>query len=78
MTLRTHRISLGLSQSRLSRLSGVSRFKIRTHELGDATLTGEEQCQIRKALHEEVARLRDIARDIEFDKNPGGTPEDAG
>jgi transcriptional regulator with XRE-family HTH domain len=60
-TLRANRISLGLSQSRLARLSGVSRFKICTHELGDATLNGEEQGQIRKALQAELARLRGIA-----------------
>jgi predicted transcriptional regulator len=76
--LRANRTALGLSQSRLARLSGVSRFKICTHELGDATLTGEEQCQIRKALQVEIARLREIAREIEFDESSGGTLEDAG
>lgn len=49
LMFREHRIALGISQSRLARLSGVSRFKICTNELGDAALTEEGQCRIRFA-----------------------------
>ena len=46
------------------RLSGVSRFKICTYELGDGSLTPEEQARIQAALINEAERLRNIA--IEF------------
>jgi predicted transcriptional regulator len=59
--LRSDRTSLGLSQSRLARLSGVSRFKICTYELGDASLTSEEQRQLSDALLAEAKRLGNIA-----------------
>ena len=64
--LRSHRNSLGVSQSRLARLSGVSRFKICTYELGDGSLTAEEQNRIRQALQSEVDRLRTIPLHIDF------------
>jgi predicted transcriptional regulator len=76
--LRANRISVGLSHSRLARLSGVSRFKICTYELGDATLTPEEQRQIRIALQAEVARLREIACAIQFDDQSPETRGEAG
>ena len=65
--LRTHRGTLGISQSRLARLSGVSRFKICTYELGDTSLTPEEQSRIREALQAEAQRLRSIPVQIDFD-----------
>jgi predicted transcriptional regulator len=68
--LRACRISLGVSQSRLARLAGVSRFKICTYELGDRALTHEEQSRIRVALEKEAQRLRDISIQIEFDRPP--------
>jgi len=58
--LRTQRAAIGISQSRLARISRVSRFKIVGFELGDTTLTQEELVRIRAALHAEVLRLRNI------------------
>jgi predicted transcriptional regulator len=65
--LRSSREALGLSQSRLARLSGVSRFKICTHELGDTALTTDEQGRIRESLRSEAERLRRIPSDIDVD-----------
>lgn len=56
-TLRAGRIALGVSQSKLARLSGVSRFKICTFELGSASLTKDENRRITGALNDEAARL---------------------
>ena len=64
MRLRTHRNTLGISQLRLARLSGVSKFKICTYELGDGSLSPEEQDRIHAALRNEAERLRNIA--VEF------------
>lgn len=64
--LRACRVSLGLSQSRLARLAGVSRFKICAYELGDRALSHEEQSRIRAALESEAQRLRDISVEVEF------------
>jgi len=60
MNLRQQRSALGISQSKLARLSGVSRFKICTFELGSGSLTETEQELIRTALQSEVERLRNI------------------
>jgi predicted transcriptional regulator len=65
MNLKEDRSRLGISQAKLARLSGVSRFKICTSELGDSILTPEEQANIRAALHAEAGRLRTIAASIE-------------
>ena len=66
MNLRTRRNTLGLSQSRLARMSGVSRFKICSHELGGGSLTSDEENRIRVALHAEADRLRNISTDVEL------------
>jgi predicted transcriptional regulator len=58
MDLRKHRSALGLSQSKLARLSSVSRFKICTFELGGGSLTADEEERIRQALVSEADRLR--------------------
>ena len=58
--LRSHREALGLSQSKLARLSGVSRFKICTFELGDSKLTAQEQKLVCAALVAEADRLRNL------------------
>jgi transcriptional regulator with XRE-family HTH domain len=59
-TLRSYRETIGLSQSKLARLSGVSRFKICLFELGDGKLTPEEQKRISAALHAETERLHNL------------------
>ena len=66
MNLRSHRNALGISQSRLARISGVSRFKICTYELGDSSLTADEQNRIRKALQAEADRLSRIRAQIDI------------
>jgi predicted transcriptional regulator len=56
--LRFHRESLRLSQSRLARLSGVSRFKICAFELGGGPLSSVECQRIKTALEAEATRIR--------------------
>jgi predicted transcriptional regulator len=68
--LRSNREALGLSQSKLARLSGVSRFKICTFELGDSKLTPEEQKCIHVALLAESDRLRNLPA-VNFDEKAG-------
>ena len=68
MNLRSHRSTIGISQSRLARISGVSRFKICTYELGGGSLTSEEQRLIQDSLQAEADRLRRISPKIEFDE----------
>jgi transcriptional regulator with XRE-family HTH domain len=78
MNLRAHRNELGISQSRLARLSGVSRFKICTYELGDGSLTAEQRCRIREALQVEADRLRRIATQLQFDQLATEVPGEPG
>ena len=77
--LRTYRTALELSQSKLARLSGVSRYKVCTYELGDGFLTPEEQARIREALQAECERLRKISAQFEFDQTTAKeTPVESG
>jgi len=71
--LRGSRIALGVSQSKLARLSGVSRFKICLFELGDGSLSSDERNRIRVALQAELERLREISSHFDFDGT--GRPE---
>jgi predicted transcriptional regulator len=64
--LRFHRGVLGISQARLARLSGVSRFKICAYELGAGFLTSEEQDRIGQALQSDAERLSSIHLHIDF------------
>jgi predicted transcriptional regulator len=64
--LTIHRNVLGISQSKLARLSGVSRFKICTFELGGGALSPEDQERIKIALEGEAARLRTVASTVKF------------
>lgn len=63
--LRQQRSQLRLSQTRLARLSGVSRFKICLHELGDRSLSTGELVLIENALLREAGRLRGVAEKLE-------------
>jgi predicted transcriptional regulator len=67
-SLRGCRAAIGLSQSKLSRLSGVSRFKICLYELGDGSLSGQEQDRIRRALQAEKDRLQDLSANVSFEE----------
>ena len=58
--LQTHRKALRISQSRLARLSGVSRFKISLFELGDGERSLEEKTSIQSALQSEADRLPNL------------------
>ena len=58
ITLKAQRSAVRISQNRLAKLSGVSRFRIVMCELGEGTLTHEELSCIEKALHAEAARIR--------------------
>jgi transcriptional regulator with XRE-family HTH domain len=66
MNIRAYRTALGISQSKLARISSVSRFRISTYELGGGYLTSEEQNRIREALRLEAERLRNIPTIVEF------------
>ena len=66
MNLRTYRTALGMSQSRLARMSGVSRFKLCVFELGSGSLTADELDRIRKALRAEADRLRSISGQVDL------------
>jgi predicted transcriptional regulator len=77
MDLRSHRTALRLSQSKLARLSGVSRFKICTSELGDGTLSLDDQVRILHALRAEAERLRAVAVEIGFGETQGLAAEEA-
>lgn len=65
--LRASRTSLGISQSRLARLSGVRRFKICAYELADGSLSADEQIRIQEALQAEAERLRQISSHFAFE-----------
>jgi transcriptional regulator with XRE-family HTH domain len=64
--IRSYREALRLSQSRLARISGVSRFKICTYELGEGRLSSDEQKQIRSALQAEADRLHIISTKVDL------------
>ena len=55
---RQHRLALGLSQAGLSRLAGVSRFKLNTYEAGGADLTAEELTRVLHALKAQAQVVR--------------------
>jgi predicted transcriptional regulator len=77
MNLQGHRKTLGISQSRLARLSHVSRFKICLYELGDGHLTPEEQNRIREALQAEADRLSSIPTQIDASELSFASPNRA-
>lgn len=48
-----------MSQHKLSKAAGVSRFKIALAELGEGTLTPDETARIDHALRAEARRIRE-------------------
>jgi transcriptional regulator with XRE-family HTH domain len=62
--LKTSRLSIGVSQSKLARLSGVARFKICTFELGSGSLSPDDKRRIKLALEAEASRLRLVAAQL--------------
>lgn len=77
MDLRSNRLALRISQSRLARLSGVSRFKICLFELGDGPLTEDEQKRILTALRAESQRVSNISIQIDFSRVEPAAPQEA-
>jgi hypothetical protein len=59
--LKASRLSLGISQSKPTRLTGVARYQICTLEPGSGSLSPEEQRQIKLGLEAEAGRLRSLA-----------------
>ena len=59
MDIKEQREQLRISQSRLARVYGVSRFKICLAELGDRALTAEEEAMVQAAIRREATRLRE-------------------
>jgi len=66
INLRSRREALGISQSKLARISGVSRFKICMFELGGGSLSPEECRRIKTALEAEAARIKAIAGNMDL------------
>lgn len=85
MNLRSRRNALGVSQSKLARMSRVSRFKLNVFELGSGSLSRAEQDRIQRALRAEADRLRKISTQIDLGRLapeeecavPGKAPERA-
>ena len=63
--LLSRRNLLRISQNRVARLSGVSRYKICLFERGDGDLDAAEVERIRQALRVEADRLRRITQDVD-------------
>jgi predicted transcriptional regulator len=81
MQLKEFRSTLQISQSKLARISGVSRFKICTYELGDSTLTSDERVRVLEALQSEADRLRTLPVHLDFEalsEAPTHTPDRQG
>lgn len=66
MEIRSSRQDLGISQSRLARLAGVSRFKVCTFELGSGSLSKDEHRRLEQALLNEAERLRALSTKVEL------------
>lgn len=62
--MRATRTDLRASQSKLARLSGVSRFKICAFELGSGSLTPDENRRVWEALRAEAEQVRNRAAHI--------------
>ena len=60
---RNQRIAFKLSQHALAHRAGISRWRLCIHELGDGSLTGEEEHKIAEALQREAARIWQLAHD---------------
>lgn len=69
-----------MSQSRLARLSGVSRFRLCTYELGGGSLSPEDLNRLQEALQAEAERLRSITAFIRLQQADavGGCPNRGG
>lgn len=70
-SLRSLRSALGISQSKLARLAGVSRYRICTFELGVGTLSPGEQESIRDALKAECNRIGEVGAFLETNPTAG-------
>src|SRR5271156_6651536 len=75
-SLRRTRTELAISQSRLARLSGVSRFKICSFEIGDGSLTPEQQNRLQEALRAEADRIRRISVQVDSCQSTGASAQE--
>jgi predicted transcriptional regulator len=64
--LRSRREALGMSQSKLARISRVSRFKICMFELGGGSLNPLERQRIKAAIEAESARLCEVTANMDI------------
>jgi len=63
MDIREQRVKLRLSQTRLSSLSKVGRFKICLHERGDQFLGVADLIRVEHALRQEARRMaKDLSK----------------
>jgi predicted transcriptional regulator len=74
--LKDLRKRLSLSQLRLARISGVSRFNIALAELGDRPLRPDEAAKIDSAIQREAARLSQEIQAIASTQSGKGIPND--
>ena len=68
VALKSRRTLLRVSQSGLSRLAQVPRWKINSFEFGDDSLSSDELSRIREALQAEAQRLRALSDNFECAK----------
>jgi plasmid maintenance system antidote protein VapI len=79
--LRLFRISIGVSQSGLARISGVQRWKINAFELGDIKLSDDELRKLRAAFQTQLDRLHNLPANMDlagFSDRAGQTNCDGG
>jgi predicted transcriptional regulator len=69
--LQTHRRALRISLSAMSRMAGVSRYRLITFELGGGTLRPDEEVRIESALRREAARLASISQTFNLEGAAG-------
>lgn len=65
MDLKDKRVRLKLSQLRLARRAGVSRFKLCLYELGEGTLNPREIALLESAIAEETRRVKRMLGEVE-------------
>ena len=70
LDIREQRVRLRLSQTRLSSLSKVGRFKICLHERGDQPLCKADLARVEHALRQEARRMAEDLSEIVNARTP--------